>query len=126
MAHPYIPEGDVPNTPAGGSALGLVAAPSTNAYTQTYATAARVVPEATVAPVAETVTAAAPAGGTGAAAGCWDTAAHRDTAITTINEIKALLESIKTQQAALAADVLALKKVETALIDDLQAWGIVT
>lgn len=127
MAHPYIPVGDEPSTPAGGSALALIpqdASPST--YTQTYATPARDVPAATVAAVTATVAAEAPAGGTGADEGCWDTAGHRNTAITTINEIKALLESIKTQQAALAADVLALKKVETALVDDLQGWGIVS
>jgi hypothetical protein len=36
-----------------------------------------------------TVAAAAPAGGVGAAAGGWDTAAHRDAAIATINAILA-------------------------------------
>ena len=41
------------------------------------------VPNVTIADIAGTV----PAGGTGAAAGAWDTAAHRDTAITTIGEI---------------------------------------
>jgi hypothetical protein len=48
-----------------------------------------------VAAVAGTV----PAGGTGAAAGGWDTAPHRDTAITTVAEIitshNALLTSLK-------------------------------
>jgi len=37
------------------------------------------------------ITAAAPAGGTGAAAGAWDTAANRDIAITTINAMRTAL-----------------------------------
>lgn len=36
----------------------------------------------------------APAGGTGAAAGAWDTAAHRDAAIATINDIVTKLETL--------------------------------
>lgn len=35
-----------------------------------------------------------PAGGTGAAAGGWDTAGNRDTAIVTIGEIKAQLNAL--------------------------------
>ena len=50
---------------------------------------------AAAAVVADTVTAVAPAGGTGAAAGGWDTAANRNIAITTINETKALAEANK-------------------------------
>lgn len=46
---------------------------------------------------ASTATTPAPAGGTGAAAGGWDTAGHRDTAIATIN--------------ALVTDIAALKAV---------------
>lgn len=40
------------------------------------------------------VAGAVPAGGTGAAAGAWDTAANRNTAITTITEIKAQVNLI--------------------------------
>lgn len=40
------------------------------------------------------VAGAVPAGGTGAAAGGWDTAANRNTAITTITEIKAQVNLI--------------------------------
>jgi hypothetical protein len=73
------------------------------AYTQTYATAAKTVPNATASNP--------PAGGTGATEGAYDTAAHRDEMITSLtNNI---------------ADVLALKQVVNALIDDLQALGIV-
>lgn len=45
-----------------------------------------------VASVAGTVE----AGGTGAAAGGWDTAGHRDTTITTITEIKTQLNALLT------------------------------
>jgi hypothetical protein len=48
-----------------------------------------------VTPVAQTATAAAaPAGGTGTAAGGWDTAAHRDTAITLMNQMRTALRAI--------------------------------
>lgn len=46
----------------------------------------------TVAAVAGSI----PAGGTGAAAGGWDTAGNRDTAITTITEIKTQLNALMT------------------------------
>lgn len=41
-------------------------------------------------------TANAPAGGTGTAAGAWDTAANRDAAIATINNLKARLDQLET------------------------------
>ena len=90
------------------------------------ATATRIVPTATVAAVTETITAAAPAGGTGANAGGWDTAANRDTSILAINETKTLLEEESVAMAALTADVLALKKCLTALIDACQTLALVT
>lgn len=40
--------------------------------------------------------AAAPAGGTGAAAGGWDTAGNRDAAITTINSLRTRVSEIET------------------------------
>lgn len=43
---------------------------------------------ATTTKIAAAIPAAAPAGGTGAAAGAWDTAANRDAAITTINDLR--------------------------------------
>lgn len=73
------------------------------AYTQTYATAARTHTALT--------SAAMPAGGAGAAAGAWDTAANRDQAI--------------AEFAALRTDVTQLKNLLNALIDDLQALGFV-
>lgn len=77
-----------------------IARPS--AYTQTYATAAKTVPNATAVNP--------PAGGTGTAAGGYDTAANRNLMITSLTN--------------LIADVDALKKVVNAIIDDLQAAGI--
>lgn len=40
---------------------------------------------------------AAPAGGTGAAAGAWDTAANRDLAITLINETRTLVNQLRSE-----------------------------
>lgn len=74
-----------------------------DAYTQTYATATRT-------HAAET-SANFPAGGTGAAAGGWDTDTNRDLAITRFN--------------ALRADVANLKQIVNSLIDDLQEKGLV-
>jgi hypothetical protein len=119
----YIPVGDEPKY-VSDSGVGLVTAGTVNAYTQTFATPSTTVPAAPSA-VALTVAADAPAGGTGANAGGWDTAANRNIAITTINEIKTLQEAMVVEHAALIADVLALKKVFTALIDDVpQGWGL--
>lgn len=80
----------------------IVALPaSPSAYTQTYSTAARTVPNATVTTVA-----------TDAAA------------LTSYGFTEAQANAIPVAINALAADVLALKKVVTALIDDLQAAGL--
>jgi len=93
-------------TPARLSALladraNLATAPTT--YTQTYATAAATVPNATVAAVATTAaTSTSPFG--------FASDAQMDAVPVAIN--------------ALAADVLALKKVVTQIIDDLQAAGL--
>lgn len=94
-------------------------------YVETYSTPARTIPAATYVDPTATITAVAPAGGTGAAAGGWDTAGHRDTAITTINELKTLAESLKTQIIALGADVLAHKKLIVALVQDLKLCGLI-
>lgn len=77
---------------------------NTSAYTQTYSTASKTVPAATQS--------TPPAGGTGATAGAYDSAANRDLMIASIT--------------AAAADILALKKVVTAIIDDLQALELIT
>lgn len=124
MAGVYIPVGDVPLYSSTGTAVGYITLGTVNAYTQTYSTADPQLPAMTSADVASTAASVPPAGGTGADAGGWDTAGNRNIAITTINEEKTLLESLKTQHTALTADVLALKKVITAIIDDLQGHGL--
>lgn len=75
-----------------------------SAFTQTYSTATK-----THAAVTQL---AAPAGGTGVAAGGWSTAANRDLAIASIN--------------AARTDIANVKSVLNALIDDLQALGLIT
>jgi len=53
-------------------------------------------------PTALTATVAgAPSGGTGTAAGGWDTAGNRDTAIATINNLKARVDQMETALKAL-------------------------
>ena len=60
---------------------------------------------ATATTIAAAIPAAAPAGGTGAAAGGWDTAANRDAAITTINDLRAYAVEQKADFDAAVADI---------------------
>lgn len=60
---------------------------------------------ATATTIAAAIPAAAPAGGTGAAAGAWDTAANRDAAITTINDLRAYAVEQKADFNAAIADI---------------------
>lgn len=64
--------------------------------------------------------AAAPAGGTGAAAGAWDTAANRDAAIATINGLRTMNTELKLDHDALLADVTALTAKVNEIIARLQ------
>ena len=73
-----------------------------SAYTQTYATADKTHAAMTSSDM--------PAGGTGAAAGGWDTAANRDIAIADFAELR--------------VDVIDLKQLVNSVIDDLQALGL--
>lgn len=77
-----------------GAAVASVAA--SNAAAATAATATT---------IAAAIPAAAPAGGTGAAAGGWDTAANRDAAITTINDLRTYAVEQKADFGAIVADV---------------------
>lgn len=74
-----------------------------SAYTQTYTTASKTVPNATASNP--------PAGGTGATAGAYNNATNRDLMITSLTNC--------------ITDVDNLRKVVTQLIDDLQALGLV-
>jgi invasion protein IalB len=91
---------------AGGTSkigfFGVTAVVRPTALTQTYSTAS-----ATHAAVTQL---AAPAGGTGAAAGGWSTAANRDLAITSIN--------------AARTDIANLKNFVNQVVDQLQALGL--
>jgi hypothetical protein len=91
------------------------------------------VPEAAIADVAgagiaiaAAVPAAAPAGGTGTADGGWDTAAHRDSAITTINGLVTLGTELKTDIGTLSATVVEIKTQLNDLLAKLRDAGIVT
>ena len=64
---------------------------------------------ATATSIAAAVPAAAPAGGTGVAAGGWDTAANRDLAITTINDLRTHAIEMDLDYEALLADVADLR-----------------
>lgn len=82
----------------------IAGAPTAGTYVQTFATADKT--------HAVDGSAAMPAGGTGTAAGGWDTAANRDQAI--------------AEFAALRTTVADLKQLVNSVIDDLQTLGLVT
>lgn len=105
---------DVDVTSAGAAKVGFFGVDPVQqraAITQTYETAARVVPALTS--VALTVT-----DGAGTNDGTIAAITNTATTITAVQEIVA-------NQTALRADVLALAKVINALVDDLQALGII-
>lgn len=91
----------------------------------TFATAEKThaVDGSTVVATADAV--AVPAGGTGAAAGAWDTAANRDTAITRINDMVTLANEIKADFNLLRTTVDDVKQLVNSVIDDLQSLGLV-
>ena len=79
---------------------------------------------ATATTIAATVPAAAPAGGTGAAAGAWDTAADRNLAITTINDLRTHAIEMDLDYEALLVDVADIRTKYAAavtLINELKA-----
>lgn len=96
----------------------LVAGAPTSAWTQTYTTAAKTVPDA---PANLTLTATAIAAKTASTtlsdSGTADAAAVADS----LNQAQ---KDLGTQINTIAADVLALKKNVTAIIDDLQSLGM--
>ena len=96
---------------------GAGALPGT-AMTQTYSTVTSTVPNATYAAPTVTVGTALGAFTDGPTAG--EMAALR----TFVNALKTDNASVVTQLAALAADVILLKRVIGQVIDDLQAYGI--
>lgn len=81
-------------------------------------------PAITATAIAAAIPAAAPAGGTGAAAGAWDTAANRDAAITTINDLRAHAVEMDLDYEALLADVTSIRAKLVAVLDVLEAHGL--
>jgi hypothetical protein len=67
---------------------------------------------------------AAPAGGTGATAGAYDTAANRDLAIVTINDLRTWAIEMDLDYEALLVDVTDVKQLVNSIIDDMQAYGL--
>lgn len=78
----------------------------------------------TATTIAAAIPAAAPAGGTGATAGAWDTAANRDAAITTINDLRAYAVEQKANFDKLHADVTSIRTQLLACLDVLEAHGL--
>ena len=95
----------------------LVAGAPTGAYTQTYSTAGRTVAASTTATLVDS--SGGTAADTVAAITEASTAGSADTA-----PVANAIATFAREQAALAADHLALKKVVTALIDDGQTMGL--
>jgi hypothetical protein len=58
-----------------------------------------------ITPSASTVASAAPAGGTGTAAGGWDTPINRDAAIATLNQTRTLALELQTKFNALVSSL---------------------
>ncbi len=75
---------------------------------------------ATATTIAAAIPAAAPAGGVGAAAGAWDTAANRDAAITTINDLRAYAVEQKADFDAAVADIADIRTK----YNSLRAYGV--
>lgn len=103
------------------AALGSVT-PTT--YTQTYTTVAATVPNATYAAPSVTSVAVATTATTQTTPYGFAAQAQGDALVACANANKVDIAATNTQLAALAADVLALKKVIGQLIDDLQSYGL--
>ena len=109
-----------------GWGVAPVAASSRVAFTQTYATAEATVPNATYSAPAVTSSAVATTAVTQTTPYGFSTSAQGDALIAQGNANKMDIAATNTALAALAADVLALKKCINSLIDAHQALGLVT
>lgn len=81
---------------------------------------------ATTTTTATAVPAAAPAGGTGATAGAWDTAANRDLAIATINGLRDYAIEQKADFNAIVVDVADIRAQLNALLASLRTRQIIS
>lgn len=91
-------------------------------YTQTYTTTASTVPDATYAVYTVTTVATSVAKTNSSPYGF--STGDADKVVTALGAIPTDLAGMQVEIAALAADVLALKKVITQMIDDLQLQGL--
>lgn len=80
----------------------------------------------TATAIAAAVPSAAPAGGTGATAGAYDTANNRDAAITTINGLRTHAIEMDLDYEAMLVDIAALRTTVNSLLAKLRTAGIVT
>ena len=80
---------------------------------------------ATATAIAAAVPAAAPAGGTGATAGAYDSAANRDSAITTINNLRTHAIEMDLDYEALLVDVAAIRTTLNSLLAKLRTHGVI-
>ena len=80
----------------------------------------------TATSIAAAVPSAAPAGGTGAEAGAYDTAENRDAMIATVNGLRTHAVEMDLDYEALLVDVTALWTALNALLAKLRTAGILT
>jgi hypothetical protein len=80
----------------------------------------------TATAIAAAVPSAAPAGGTGAEAGAYDTAENRDAMIATVNGLRTHAIEMDLDYEALLVDVAAIRTTLNALLAKLRTAGIVT
>ena len=104
--------------------FGVTPAVRPTAYTQTYATADKTHAALTATSIAAVIPAAAPAGGTGATAGAYDTAANRNSMITTLNDLRTWAVEMDLDYEAILVDLTDLKQLVNSVIDDLQSLGL--
>lgn len=80
----------------------------------------------TATAIAAAVPSAAPAGGTGATEGAYDTAVNRDAMITTVNGLRTHAIEMDLDYEAILVDVAAIRTKLNALLAALRTAGIVT
>lgn len=117
-------DGDLNHDGSNVGFFGVTPAARVSAYTLTYSTADKTHANFTSTDITSAMPAAAPAGGTGTAAGGWDTAANRNAAITTINGLRTWAIEAEADFEALRVDVADLKQLVNSVIGDLKTYGL--
>ena len=80
---------------------------------------------ATATAIAAAVPAAAPAGGAGATAGAYDSAANRDAAIVTINDLRTHAIEMDLDYEALLVDVADIRTKVNSILTKLKTHGLI-